>query len=55
MKEKTFQRNEKKCVISVNSYHLKNYIYLTDIVIAIILNVTAEAPPPPLEKLNWPI
>ena len=42
MKEKTFQRNEKKCVISVNSYYLKNHIYLSDIVIAIKLNVAAE-------------
>ena len=28
--------------ISVNSYYLKNHIYLTEIVIAIILNVAAE-------------
>ena len=42
MKEKIFERNEKKCVISVNSYYLKNHIYLTEIVIAIILNVAAE-------------
>ena len=42
MKEKRLQRNEKKCVISVNSYYLKNHIYLTDIVIAIILNVAAD-------------
>ena len=32
----------KKWVISVNSYYLKNHIYLTEIVIAIILNVAAE-------------
>ena len=42
MKEKIFQRNEKKCVISVNSYNLENHIYLTEIVIDIILNVAAE-------------
>ena len=32
----------KKCVFSVNSYYLKNHIYVIDIVIAIILNVAAE-------------
>ena len=32
----------KKWVISVNSYYLKNHIYLIEIVIAIILNVAAE-------------
>ena len=42
MKEKTFQRNGKKFVISVNSYYLKNHIYITDIVIARILNVATE-------------
>ena len=42
MLEKTFQRNEKKCVISVNSYYLKNHIYLNDIIIAIILNVATK-------------
>ena len=42
MKEKIFQRNEKKCVISVNSYHFKNHIYLSDIVIVVMLNVAAE-------------
>ena len=42
MKEKTFQRNKKKWGVSVNSYYLKNHIYLTDIIITLILNVAAE-------------
>ena len=53
----------KKCVISVNSYYLKNHIYLSEIVIALILNVAAEVivhfwhrnkqmDPLPLEKMN---
>ena len=38
-----FNEMRKKCVISVNSYYLKNHIYfISDIVIAIILNVAAE-------------
>ena len=42
MKEKTFQRNEKKMRHLINSYYLKNHIYLSDIVISLILNVTTE-------------